>query len=235
MSSISEAQEIYNQLYHSSKHLVRAGEINIDQNLLDQKNDHRRGLSIILRPDSNTANQIKRFQDEMQKLESRQYYQPKTDLHITVLSIITAYDGFKMEKIDIEHYSNIISEALKNREKFSISLQGVTCSTGAVMIQGFDESGSLQSMRENIKQAFKNSKIKDSLDSRYILKTAHFTVVRFMQHLTDPQSYFEIIEKNRDHYFGSFEISELDFVYHDWYQSDERLQILKKVKLHSIH
>ncbi len=232
MDSTTEAQQIYNQLYHSSKHLVRAGEIDIDQNLSDQKNDHRRGLSIILRPDRNTANQMEKFQDEMQKLDSRQYYQPKTDLHITLLSIITAYDGFKSEQIDIDHYSNIISDALKNQKKFSISLQGVTCSTGAVMIQGFDESGNLQAMRENIQQAFKNFKIKDSLDSRYPLKTAHFTVARFMQPLTNPQSYYEIIEKYRDHYFGSFEIAEFDFVYHDWYQSIDKLQILKKLKLH---
>lgn len=233
MGSISEAQEIYNQLYHSSKHILRSGKIDIDKNLHGLENDNRRGLSIILRPDGNTANQIERFQDEMQKIESRQYYQPKTDLHITVLSIITAYDGFKLEQIDIEHYSNIISDALKNHKKFSISLQGVTCSTGAVMIQGFDESGSLQIIRENIKQAFKHSRLKDSLDSRYNLKTAHFTVARFMKLLQDPQSYYEIIEKYRNHYFGSFEVAELDFVYHDWYQSTDKLQILKKLKLHS--
>ena len=233
MGSISEAQEIYNQLYHSSKHILRSGKIDIDKNLHGLENDNRRGLSIILRPDGNTANQIERFQDEMQKIESRQYYQPKTDLHITVLSIITAYEGFKMEQIDLEHYINIISEILKHQERFSILLQGVTCSQGAVMIQGFDESGSLQIIRENIKQAFKNSRLKDSLDSRYNLKTAHFTVARFMKLLKDPQSYYEIIEKYRDHYFGSFEVAELDFVYHDWYQSTDKLQILKKLKLHS--
>lgn len=232
MNCTNEAREIYNQLYHSSKQNLRAGKIDIDQNLLDQKNDHRRGLSIILRPDGNTAHQIGRFQDQMQEIDSSQYYQPKTDQHITVLSIITAYDGFKLEQIDIEHYSNIISDALKNHEKFSILLQGVTCSTGAVMIQGFDESGSLQAMRENIKQAFNNSNIKDSLDSRYNLKTAHFTIARFTQLLSDPQSYYEIIEKYREHNFGSFEVAELDFVYHDWYHSTDKLQILKKLKLH---
>lgn len=235
MDSITEAQEIYNQLYNSSKHHIRSGETDIDQNLLDKENDHRRGLSIILRPDEKTANQIKRFQDEMQKIDNKQYYQPKTDLHITVLSIITACDGFKIKQIDLEHYLNTISDALKDQEKFSISLQGVTCSRGAVMVQGFDGSGSLQLLRESIKQAFEHSNIKDSLDSRYPLKTAHFTVARFMHLLKDPRSYYEIIKKYRDQYFGSFEVAELDFVYHDWYQSNDRLQILKKVKLHSVH
>lgn len=235
MDSITEAQEIYNQLYHSSKHFLRSGAIDIDQNLLDKNNDHRRGLSIILRPDENTANQMERFQDEMRAIDDRQYYQPKNDLHITVLSVITACDGFTKEQIDLEPYLNIISHALKNQKKFSISLEGVTCSTGAVMIQGFDVSGSLQLLRGNVKQAFKHSNVKDSLDSRYPLKTAHFTVTRFMQLLTDPQSYYEVVRKYRDHYFGSFEVAELDFVYHDWYQSSDTLQILKKVKLHSTH
>lgn len=233
MDIITEAQEIYDQLYIRSKYHIRSGKIDIDQHLPDKNSDHRRGISIILRPDEKTANEIEKFQKEMQTVDNGQYFQPGTDLHITVLSVITAYDGFTLSEIDSEQYSGIISESLTDQKKISISLQGVTCSAGAVMIQGFDKSGGLQLTRENLRKAFKDSEIEHSSDSRYTLKTAHITAIRFMQALKDPQSYDDLIKKYRNHYFGSFEVAELDFVFHDWYQTNETLQVLQKIRLHS--
>ncbi|MCU7618493.1 2'-5' RNA ligase family protein [Chryseobacterium sp. PBS4-4] len=227
----NEAQEIYDQLYHTSKHFIRSGKIDIDQNLVHKKKDQRRGLSIIVRPDEHAANEISKFQEKLRSVDDGQYFQPIADLHTTILSVISAYDGFKLENIDPEQYSNVICESLKDHKPFTLTIHGVTCSEGAIMIQGFNHDERLQMLRENLRQSFQQSRLKNSIDSRYSLKTAHLTAVRYLRTLKDPLTYDHLIEKYRDYDFGAFEVSELEFVYHDWYQSRKIVKILRKIKL----
>ena len=43
---------------------------------------------------------------EIKKIEPNQYFYPNSDIHITVMSIISCYDGFDMTKIDFEYKLN---------------------------------------------------------------------------------------------------------------------------------
>ncbi len=231
MNFDNESQEIYDQLYQNSIQQIQSGKIDIDRYLLDKQNDYRRGISLIIRPNAEVKNQIVKFQEELRAVDENQYYQPKTDLHITLLSVISAYDGFRLENIDAKHYSNIIRECLRDKSRNIVKFKGVTTSSGAVMIQGFDLQNKLNLMRENLRHAFNRSRLTDSIDVRYSIKTAHITAVRFMHSLKNSKDYSDIIKKYRDYDFHSFQASELEFVFNDWYQSKNTVKILEKFRI----
>lgn len=226
-----ESKNIYDELYRNSIQNIQEGKNDIDFNLVDKKNDKRRGITLLIRPDKETENQIIKFQKELFEIDENQYYQPEPDLHITILSVISCYDGFELEKIDIVKYSDIIQNSLVDDNDFSINFKGVTTSTNAIMIQGFCTNSRLSEIRQNLRNDFKKSNLQNSVDSRYFIKTSHITSVRFITKLKNPKSYSQIINRYREFKFGSFKPKEFEFVYNDWYQSNQIVKVLKSFSL----
>lgn len=226
-----ESKNIYDELYQNSIQNIQGGKNDIDFNLVDKKNDKRRGITLLIRPDEDIKNQIIKFQKELFEIDENQYYQPEPDLHITVLSVISCYDGFELNKIDIGRYSKIIQNSLIDNNDFFITFKGVTTSTNAIMIQGFCTNSRLSEIRQNLRNGFKKSDLENSIDSRYIIKTSHITSVRFITKLKNPKSYSQIINKYREFNFGNFKPKEFELVYNDWYQTNEIVKVLKSFSL----
>lgn len=224
--------ELYNNLYKRSIDDIRTGNNTIDW-LINDKNDKRRGLAVLIRPNDNVKEAIARFQQELMLIDKEQYYQPLSDMHVTVLSIISCYDGFDLGQIDTSQYIRLFEESAKNITDIDLHFQGISTSSEAVMIQGFPLSAGLERFRNQLRENFKASALQQTIDERYRLTTAHITAVRFREQIRTPQKLAERLESYRDVDFGSFKPKEIEFVYNDWYQKHHIVKTLHKISLQS--
>lgn len=210
----------YNQLYKTSSETILEGNYKLDSQI-NNKSDSRFGITILIRPNKNITANIKLFLDELRAIEPDQYYYPDSDLHITVMSIISCYEGFTLDKIKIKDYIDIIQQSMIDVAKIKIEFRGVTASPSAIMLQGFPTDESLDNFREKLRENFKKSNLEQSIDSRYTIATAHSTVIRFQEKLQDSVKLMQIVEKFRDYNFGEFNVENLELVYNDWYQREK--------------
>lgn len=210
-------QEHYNQLYQKSSKAIYEGNY-IIENQINDISDSRFGITLLIRPSNEIKAKIQLFLEELKEADSTQYYYPDSDIHITVLSIISCYEGFTLDKIRIEEYIEIIQKSLIEVDKIKIEFKGVTASPSAIMIQGFPTDDSLNNLRNTLRGNFKKSNLQQSIDSRYTIATAHSTVLRFQEKLENPKKLLEVVEKFREFDFGEFTVDKLELVYNDWYQ-----------------
>lgn len=223
-------QEHYNQLYRKSSKAILEGNYHLETEL-NNKSDSRFGLTLLIRPSQEIKANIQLFLNELKAIDSAQYYYPDSDIHITVLSIISCYEGFTLDKIRVEDYIEIVQKSLADLDKIKIKFRGITASPSAIMIQGFPIDESLNILRNKLRENFKKSTLEQSIDSRYSLTTAHSTVMRFQEPLQNPKKLIEIADKFRDYDFGELTIENLELVYNDWYQREENTIHLKNFNL----
>lgn len=217
----------YDTLYKESIEKIVADNYHIDTQI-DSISDNRFGLTLIIRPDIQTKNTIQHFLNELKAIDSDQYYYPNSDIHITVMSIISCYDNFDLASISIPDYVAIIEKSLVNIRDIEINFQGVTASPSAIMLQGFTNTNSLNDLRNNLRTQFKDSGLEQSIDKRYSIQTAHSTVVRFRKPFSNKEKLLAILEKYRDFNFGKFKVDNYYLVYNDWYQREKWVKELHR-------
>jgi len=212
--------EHYNQLYKTSSDAILAGNYKIDKHIND-RSDSRFGITLLIRPSEAIKANIRFFLEQLKAIDPAQYYYPDSDLHITLMSIISCYEGFTLDKIKVEDYIEIIRKSLIDLGKIEIEFRGVTASPSALMIQGFPSNKSLNILRDKLRENFKKSALQQSIDSRYAIATAHSTVMRFQEKLQNPKKIMAITKQYHDYNFGTYTIENLELVYNDWYQRKE--------------
>lgn len=196
---------------------IALGEVELDP-LLDDPHDTRRGITLLARPPAPVAERILELLAEFRLLEPAQYYYPATDLHLTVLSLISCHPGFRLVDIEPAAYQALVAEVLHGVRPFRVELRGLTASPGGILLQGFPQGTGLQQLRTALRQAFQASGLRQTIDQRYRIQTAHATVVRFRAPLQHPPRLAELTRRFQDYPLGAFEVSTLELVYNDWYQ-----------------
>lgn len=211
--------EHYNELYNKSSEAILDGNYKLDSQINDES-DSRFGITLLIRPNETIKANIQLFLDELKAIDPSQYYYPDSDIHITLMSIISCYEGFSLDKISVPDYVEIIQKSLVDLGQIKIEFRGVTASPSAIMIQGFPMDESLNNLRDKLRENFKKSTLEQSIDSRYAISTAHLTVVRFQEKLQNPEKLVAITDKFRDFDFGTFTVNKIELVYNDWYQRE---------------
>jgi len=209
--------EHYNELFKKSSKAILSEGYTLDTKINDPS-DKRFGITLLIRPSEEIKDNIQLFLDELKKVEPNQYYYPASDIHITVMSIISCYEGFTLDKISSSDYIEIVEKSLVDVNKIQIDFQGVNASPSAVILQGFPVDDALDTLRNKLRENFKNTTLEQSIDSRYSIATAHMTVMRFKQKLENPEELIQVIEKFRNHNFGTFTVDKIELVFNDWYQ-----------------
>lgn len=223
-------REHYDHLYTQSADAIRAGNYGID-NQIDSPADDRSGITLLARPGTLVKASINSFLDELRGIEPAQYYYPPSDMHITVMSIISCYSGFDLAKISVDEYVEVIGKSLESIRPFRINFCGITASASAVMVQGFPEGDNLSRLRDNLRHNFRYTTLEQSIDKRYTISTAHTTVMRFREGLSAPAALLKKLEEYRHHTFGEFIVDTLDLVYNDWYQREKSVRHLHTFRL----
>ncbi len=220
----------YNSLHNDAIESIKKDTYVTDQ-LIDDSLDNRLGITLLARPPIKVKECIQHFLNKVKTIEPNQYYYKNADIHITVMSIISCYDGFQLHNINIQDYIDVINVSLKNINSFKINFEGIAASNSGIMIQGFLEDDTLNNLRDNLRINFKNSNLKESIDKRYTIQTAHSTVIRFKEAFKNKNDFLNEIEAFRDYNFGTFEITNLELVYNDWYQREELVRKLHDFNL----
>jgi 2'-5' RNA ligase len=209
----------YNNLYNESIKKIKTDTYQIDS-LIEDVNDNRFGITLLIRPNIQVKNEIQKFLEKLKLVDPNQYYYNNSDIHITVMSIISCYDGFKLENINLVEYNQVIKASLIENPEIEISFKGLTASSSCIMIQGFLNNESLNIIRDNLRTHFKNTNLEQSIDKRYSIQTAHSTVVRFKETFLNKKEFLKLIATYKDYNFGSFKPTHLELVYNDWYQKE---------------
>lgn len=222
--------EHYAKLYHETRPKLKAEQYELDP-LIDSATDSRFGITLLLRPSDSVKKAIQGFLQQLHTIDPQQYYYPASDLHITVMAIISCYEGFALEQIVVEDYVTLVQKSLEGLQPFEINFKGLTASPSCILLQGFWKDNTLNQIRENLRQEFKSSSLQQSIDKRYTIQTAHSTIVRLRKPLQHKDQWLECVEAYRDFDFGTFRVNELELVCNDWYHRKEKVQTLQRFVL----
>lgn len=225
MTPENNVSKIYRELFEESVSAIAEGKVITDP-LIDDPNDDRRGITVLARPSRSVCEKIAVFQNALSRTDQHQYAQPSSDLHLTVLSLISCYTGFSLNDITVPDYVKIIADSLGDIGPFTVRFRGITASKDAVLIQGFPEDDTLETVRDRIRTNLKKSTLQHTLDSRYTIRTAHLTAVRFRHPLCAPAEYVALLHEFRDFDFGDT-TDALELVFNDWYQKKDLVKTLR--------
>ncbi len=206
------------------------GQADLDA-LIDSGHDTRRGITLLARPPARITAIIETILADFQRSEPTQYYYPATDIHLTILSIISCYSGFRLDMIDPAAYQRAVGAILRSVRPFTITFSGLTASPGSIIVQGTPHGDGLAQLRAQTREFFRQSGLQQSIDQRYSIQTAHATVMRFKNKILNPSALLENISKYQRYFIGSFEVDTVELVYNDWYQRAANTVLLEKYAL----
>ena len=210
---------MYGRLWVESLDRVKAQGFEFDR-MIDDPNDNRFGITLLIRPDEKVVGRIQGFMDRVKEIEPHHHFYPSSDIHVTIMPIISCYWGFSAKGIDKQEYIDLIAACIDGGESSELQFQGVTLSPSCVLIQGFPSDNMLDNIREKLRTAFGNSPLEQSLDKRYPLQTYHSTVIRFKEEVRKRGEILRLLEDFRDFDFGVSPIKDIELVFNDWYQRE---------------
>ncbi|PAU92612.1 mutarotase [Aliifodinibius salipaludis] len=220
----------YNKLWSQSLQKFRSNEFKFDP-LINSKDDKRYGVTLLARPSEEVKQNISDALEEIRSVAPHQYYYPESDLHITILSIISCYDGFSLDQIDPVDYEKVVQYAINSISPFEIEFRGLTASPSCILVQGFPSSNQLIDLRNELRELFKDASLQHSIDKRYQLQTAHMTAIRFKESFENTERFINKTTELRDRSFGSCVLDEVELVGNDWYQQKEKVESIAKFSL----
>jgi 2'-5' RNA ligase len=227
---MSDLKNLYSTMWIDSIDKFKNNNCEIDT-LINDQSDMRRGITVLSYLDKPVGEKISNFLDELKAIEPEQYYYPISELHLTILSVISCITGFKLSSINVEAYSSVFQETIRGIDGFKINFKGITVSPSCILIQGFPDSKQLNHLRDSLRESFKASKLESTIDSRYKLSTAHITAVRCLAQFKNNNKLMTVLSKYRNYDFGTLEINSLDLVFNNWYQNSSITKNLSSSKL----
>ncbi len=220
----------YDALWESTRTGFLNGVVEVDH-MIGSTTDTRYGMTLIVRPSEDVRRKVEDIVGQLLALEPDQYAYPTSDLHLTVMSILSCSPGFTIDSIRSEDYIRIIESACEELPSIDIHFRGLTASPAGILIQGFPENETLNVLRNRLRSEIKASGLRQTIDIRYTLQTAHMTVIRFRKPLRHANTFVETIAKWRNVDFGRCEIPKLSLVGNNWYMQTHSLQELHKFRL----
>jgi 2'-5' RNA ligase len=228
---LNEAREVYERLWYGSSAALGRGEVRIDPWLKSRPLDRRRGVTLIARLDPVVQARVETFLQEVRAVTPNQYFYRRSELHLTVFSVIPGMAAWRTRFRRWPAYRAALAETIPNHRSFSVAFRGVTVSPEAVLIQGFPADDSLEQLRNELRKSFKRHGVDDDLDRRYRIKAAHLTAVRFASPLADWRRLLTLLQAHRTTDFGQTHVRSLQTIWSDWYASADTVRVLQEYVL----
>src|SRR5262245_11622667 len=102
------AQQIYDQMWAEASERLTAGTVTIDPHLSARQDDRRTGITLIARPGPAVTRQIARLLDELRAQEPEQHFYRPDELHVTVMTLISASESFSLSHTLLAAYQVIL-------------------------------------------------------------------------------------------------------------------------------
>jgi len=225
-------QEIYDQMWNQASVEFRGGEITTDP-LIENSKDTRRGISLVLRPDSSALDGLSGIQERLRPIAKHQYFPSLKTLHVTLLSIISCEDHFQIDDIDALHYADVIENALARIPSFDLTFRGLCASPSCVIAQGFVDPQLIAEARSAVQEGLNRAGLRHTIGKRYPPKTAHCTVLRFKSAQISTEALLHAIDTLRDTPIGSCHVRETIFEFNDWYHEPSLVHDLRRIPFFS--
>ncbi len=221
----------YDTLFRTSLETVTHSGFSFDEQVLTPE-DQRSGITVILRLKApELLRSINSMLDAFRAIEPDQYYYPVTDLHVTVMGLIECHNGFSISKETLLRHRRYLEEALLEAPAFTLEFTGITISPSCILVQGFPDSEILDHIRDAIRIRYQSEDILHTIDSRYVLKTAHVTVVRIIRPVTEQKRMLDTIAEYREHSFGVEQVERLELVMNDWCLREQHTELVSAFSL----
>lgn len=213
---------LYNRIFNDHINDIKNGNIETDCFLSSQREDNRRGISLIIPIPFNSIKYLS-LVNAFRDIESDQYYYPLSDLHITIFTFLSARDTYKNNKELEDEFIHITKTALDNLNKISIFFSGITFSKEAGFINGYDNDV-LISIRDNIRKEIDKKGLQ--IDERYKSETAHVTFMRFKNRISDVNRFYNKIMEIKDNKVEEINLRKIELVEHDWYNTEINKRVI---------
>ncbi|MDC2830228.1 2'-5' RNA ligase family protein [Limosilactobacillus mucosae] len=187
-----------------------------DPYLNHEQPDHRRGLTLLAHLPIHVGRNIGYAQQKLHLANPNLYYYPLKDLHLTVLDLIGAYDGFSISPHDLAAYQKALQNLMAKSKPFDVTLKGLIASPAGILATGY-YSDELTMLRQNLRHQLTD---KLPVAERYPTCSGHVTVARFKAPLKAPPALLADLMSMQQLQFGTFTVDRLDLVIHDWYNHD---------------
>lgn len=227
---MKNGEKIYNDLRDETFPLFESGKCEIDSSITDPA-DKRRGLTLRAMLSTEIISQVEEYSKNLKPLLPNQYFTPSSDLHLTVLTVVSCNAEFRYDPMTDDAYCKVIEESIKDIQPPQISFRGITASPSCLLLCGYPENDSLKLLRNRLRERFKTSQLPNSVDFRYPLKTAHATIMRFTENQGDISEFTQFIKANDNCSFGTQIIDEIEFVANDWCHKKNNTKIIRSFEL----
>jgi 2'-5' RNA ligase len=222
---------IYEQLWSEAMTAFELGKPQLDPHLPDKGNDRRRGVSLSIPLSPVVQSSIKKFLDPLKADFPGQYFYQPEELHVTIVTLISATELWENEFRDVDAFREILREVLSRHTSFKLEFHGVTAAANAVLIQGFPVGDTLENIRADLRRTFVERGFPNRLDRRYPNSAAHATAMRFCRPDSDWKRLAEILKACRQTDFGTMEVDRLQLLWGDWYASANCVRVLEEFNL----
>lgn len=231
-NATTTAHRHYADMWSRAKPLLAKGDVTLDSHLGPSRSvtDFRRGLTLIARLSPPTQDAVLAMLQEFPEA----YTYPRSDLHVTVLSLVSAASGWVPSEAEIAAYKEGIRAVLESSPPIAVTFCGVSASAAAVVVQGFPRADGLNALRDRLREAVIALGFGDRLDVRYKITTCHSTVARFYQRLPDPAVFVRRLSEHRSTPFGEVTVAQIDLVINDWYMSQQNIQLIESYSLKGV-
>lgn len=227
-------QELYDAMWQEARSAFAQGAFDLDA-LMDDPRDMRRGLSLVIRPDGDALAGMTAMIARLQEVAGEQYLYPASDLHVTVLPIISCVEGLSLDDIDtqrqIDAIGDVVAEVLDSVDAFDLDFVGLTASPACIMACGHPCCATLTTLRDAIRRAVRVSGVRHSMDRRYVLRTAHVSLLRFRCEPRHLDALLALLDEYRQHTLGRCRCDNVELVFNDWYQRRGIVRELSRFRL----
>lgn len=214
-----ELTQLYADIMKRGTDAILLGREQIDD-FIDDDTDTRMGLTLVIRPPHEIKERMVSAIKRLEHAEPGQYYYPMTDFHITLFDIITATQGFLYTSEQKENSIALAKVVLAQASSFDIQLKGMLLSEGCIMVKGFYPK-EMEKIRQQLRAHITEFGL--TLDERYPTMSSHITVGRFRKPLSHREMLLRQIGELAEYDFGTFTVSEVELVCHNWYDSKKEV------------
>lgn len=226
-----EISKLYDSMWAEALASFAKGLVEPDGYLANRQSDQRLGVTVIARPSEKVIEKFAALIHRLAQVEPDQYFYQPCQFHITVLSLFTATQHCEPFFDRLADYLATSQAVLAAARGFAVDFQGLTATPNAIMAQGFPQDGHLEALREKLRQTLREQDLGQGLDTRYRLKTAHVTLMRFQRPPQALTRLVELMKEYRASHFGDSCFQTLQVVKNDWYMSTDRVEVLAEYRL----
>lgn len=226
-----DERALYDRLWAEARASFQAGAVEVDPHLDNREADTRRGLTLAARFDGALRPELDALLADLRALAPEQHVYRPDELHITILSVISAAPGFDPDRAPLDAYHALFSETFASTAPLTLYWRGLTATPGAVLLCGYSPDRALNALRDRLREALRRAGLDTDLELRYRTTAAHATLLRFRALPRRLEALGAYVEARRDRDYGASRIEQIEFVVNDWYMSHDRVRLLARYTL----